>query len=59
VTPQLANQLGCDIWVHVPARANDDYILNMAKLLYNVVDPDLAIYVEYSNEASDSDFILI
>jgi hypothetical protein len=47
---QLANLTHKDIWVNVPAKANDDYIANLAALLKNSLDPDRVVYVEYSNE---------
>ena len=33
----------------VAAHASDDYILQLAKLLFARVDPSLVIYYEYSN----------
>lgn len=48
---QLANQLGKNIWVNVPAKASDDYVRNLANLLRTQLNPDLNIYLEYTNEA--------
>ncbi|MDD4096550.1 MAG: hypothetical protein PHP22_09955 [Oscillospiraceae bacterium] len=47
---ELANTLHKDIWVCIPHRANDEYIREMAKLFGDGLDPDIEIYVEYSNE---------
>lgn len=47
---QLANQLKKDIWICVPHAANDDYIAQMAALFKEQLDPELDIYLEYSNE---------
>jgi hypothetical protein len=47
---QLANTLGQDIWVCIPHQADDDFVRQAARLLRDSVDPNLEIYVEYSNE---------
>ena len=47
---QFANETGKDIWINVPHSAGDDYIRQMATLFKNDLDPELTIYVEYSNE---------
>ncbi|MBN1775209.1 MAG: hypothetical protein JW817_01950 [Clostridiales bacterium] len=47
---ELANTLHKDIWVCIPHLANDEYISEMAKLFGEGLDPDLELYVEYSNE---------
>ena len=47
---QIANTLKKDPWICIPHRADDDYIRQAARLLRDGVDPNLKIYVEYSNE---------
>ncbi|NLW88902.1 MAG: hypothetical protein GXY43_04160 [Clostridiaceae bacterium] len=47
---ELANTLHKDIWVCIPHKANDEYISGMAKLFGDGLDPELTLYVEYSNE---------
>lgn len=47
---EAANQTGCDAWLCVPHRADDDYIREMAKLTKEKLDPRLKVYVEFSNE---------
>src|SRR5262249_27268821 len=47
---ELANTLDKDIWVNVPAEASDDYVRQLATLLRDKLRPDVAVYVEYSNE---------
>lgn len=47
---QLCNQLQCDGWFCVPAKADDDYIRNYAQLVRNTLNPNLKVYLEYSNE---------
>ncbi|MBN2083635.1 MAG: hypothetical protein JW748_00325 [Anaerolineales bacterium] len=46
----LANTLEKDIWINIPAFAGDDYVAQLADLLYTALDRDLKVYVEYSNE---------
>ena len=38
------------MWINIPGHADDDYIINLAKLLKLTVDPTLFIYYEYANE---------
>jgi hypothetical protein len=47
---QLSNTPQQDIWVCIPHLADDDFIRQAARLLRDSVDPNLKIYVEYSNE---------
>lgn len=47
---ELANTLHKDIWICIPHKANDEYIREMAKLFGEKLDPDIHVYVEYSNE---------
>ncbi len=47
---QLANQTKKDIWICVPHAADNDFITQMATLFKNELDPDITIYLEYSNE---------
>ncbi|PSJ74815.1 hypothetical protein C7N43_22065 [Sphingobacteriales bacterium UPWRP_1] len=47
---QLANQLQKDVWICVPHAANDNYVTQMATLFRDNLNPNLTIYLEYSNE---------
>lgn len=47
---ELCNQLRADGWFCVPHMADDNYIRQLAHLLKDNLDPDLHIYIEYSNE---------
>ncbi len=47
---ELANQLGRDLWVTVPNNAEPGYGYNLAVLIRDNLDPNLKVYVEYSNE---------
>jgi hypothetical protein len=62
----LANALHADMWINIPAQADDNYVTQLANLIKNgdTVDgvfypglaPDLNVYVEYGNEAWNSGF---
>ena len=47
---ELANQLDADPWVNMPHAADDDYVRNFATLVRDTLDPELKVYVEWSNE---------
>lgn len=47
---ELSNLLNKDIWINVPHKANDTYIEQLANFLQSELNPELKIYVEYSNE---------
>lgn len=46
----LANKLKKDVWFNMPHQATDEYMTNFAQLVKNNLDPNLKIYVEFSNE---------
>ena len=52
----LANQTGKDLWVNIPALADDDYVRQLARLLRTTLRPGLRVYVEYSNEVWNGSF---
>lgn len=56
VTVDLANAVGADPWVNVPAEADDNYITQMATLVHNMLGADQKVYVEYSNEVWNGQF---
>jgi len=47
---QLSNMLKIDPWFCIPHRATDDYIARFARLVRERLDPNLKVYLEYSNE---------
>ncbi len=47
---ELCNQAGMDPWINIPVSADDDYILQLAKLFRERLNPARAIYIEHSNE---------
>lgn len=46
----LTNTLGTNLWINIPHLANDEYVTNMATMIWNNIRPDVKVYVEYSNE---------
>ncbi len=46
----MCNQLGSDLWLNVPHRADDNFIREMARLVRDRLNPNLHVYIEYSNE---------
>jgi len=48
--PQICNLKQADAWVCIPHAADDNYIRQMARFFRDEMDPNLTIYVEYSNE---------
>jgi hypothetical protein len=47
---RLANTLNADPWFCMPHLATDDYVRRFAGMVKNKLEPDLKVYVEYSNE---------
>lgn len=41
---------GCAFWVTVPARANEEYVTNLAILTHQLLGPGRKVYLEYANE---------
>lgn len=46
----LCNELNADCWLTVPALADDDYVRQLAVLVKERLNPNLKLYLEYSNE---------
>ncbi len=46
----ISNLMQKDVWVNVPHLADEGYIDGMAQLFRDNLDPNLTIYLEYSNE---------
>jgi hypothetical protein len=47
---ELCNQVKMDPWINIPVSADSLYILNVASLFKQNLDPGLHLYVESSNE---------
>jgi hypothetical protein len=46
----LSNRLNEDAWINIPARADDNYIRQLARMMNNNLNSNLKVYVEYANE---------
>jgi hypothetical protein len=57
--PFIANQINkpIDIWINIPVSASDDYILNVARIMFSELNPTNNIYLEYSNEVWNWEFL--
>ncbi len=53
---ELANESQKDMWINIPALATPDYVQNLAQLIYSNLDPNLNVYVEYSDETWNGGF---
>ncbi len=47
---ELSNTLDANPWFNMPYQANDDYVRHFAEMVRDTLDPELTIYVEWSNE---------
>jgi len=52
----LANLTQKDIWINIPHKADDNFITQLATLLQSTLNPNINIYLEYSNEVWNSGF---
>lgn len=52
----LANRTDTNPWFTLPHMATDEYVTNFAQYVKDNLDPDLDIYLEYSNEVWNRDF---
>ena len=48
---QLSNYTQTNPWINIPHLASDDYVTQVATLFKNTLDPNLTVYIEYTNEA--------
>ena len=53
---ELANQTDTNPWFNMPHLATDEYIENFANYVKDNLEPELEIYVEYSNEVWNRGF---
>lgn len=47
----ICNITDSDLWIGVPVMANNDFVTQLATLIKNRLNPELNIFVEYSNES--------
>lgn len=52
----LANRLNSDPWFCMPHMADDDYVRQFARMVKDKLNPNLKVYVEYSNEVWNGQF---
>lgn len=52
----ISNAVNTSPWITVPHKADDDFIRQLAILLRDTLNPDLKVYLEYSNEVWNSDW---
>jgi hypothetical protein len=53
---QLSNDTQTNPWINIPHMADDNYVLQLATLFRDTLDPNLTVYIEYTNEAWNSIF---
>lgn len=53
---ELANTRKVHPWFCMPHQADDDFVRSFAKLVKDKLDPDLRVYIEYSNEVWNRQF---
>ena len=53
---EICNRLGASPWFCIPHRADDDYVQRFARLVRDRLNPELNIYLEYSNETWNPTF---
>ena len=53
---ELANQTDTSPWFNIPHLATDEYVENFAQYVKDNLEPDLEVYVEYSNEVWNRGF---
>ncbi|MEW9918956.1 hypothetical protein AB2B41_05045 [Marimonas sp. MJW-29] len=46
----LANTVESDVWFNIPHLATDDFVRRFAEMVRDRLDPQLTVYVEFSNE---------
>ena len=51
---RLANLLEKDAWINIPAHADADYVTQLASLAASLLNPNLNLYLEFSNEVRGS-----
>jgi hypothetical protein len=53
---ELCNEAQKDMWINVPALATPAFVQDLAQLIHADLDPNLNVYVEYSNETWNNGF---
>ena len=50
----FANEAGTNLWINIPAEADDNYVRQLARLMRDNLNPNAKLYLEYSNEIWNS-----
>ena len=53
---KIANENNSNAWINIPHRATDEFVRSFAQTLKAELNPDLKVYIEYSNEVWNSLF---
>lgn len=54
---KLCNDTGKHMWINIPYLASEDHGRQLARLIRDTLDPDLKLFLEYSNEMWNGTFI--
>lgn len=54
---ELANRLNADPWFVIPHAADDQYVAEYARYVRSHLNPNLKVYIEYSNETWNTLFL--
>ena len=56
--PLIANSINkpIDVWINIPFNATDDYVIHVAQVMFDNLNPTNNIYVEFSNEVWNGHF---
>ncbi|WP_162143085.1 T9SS type A sorting domain-containing protein [Pedobacter glucosidilyticus] len=46
----FCNEMNVDAWINIPILADDNYVASLADLWHQNLNPNLKLYIEYSNE---------
>ncbi len=53
---ELCNRQKADAWFCMPHQADDDFVRQFARMVCEKLDPELKVYIEYSNEVWNAIF---
>lgn len=53
---EISNAVDANPWFNMPHQADDDFVRNFATMVRDTLDPDLTVYVEWSNELWNAQF---
>lgn len=53
----ICNRSGRDMWINIPTFAGDDYVRKLLEFIRDNLNPQLKVYVEYSNETWNGMFV--